>query len=216
MGRYWAELSLLKVFARLHDDATIEQARDEMSAIAAQVREEHSEYREAGFDMSVVPLLETVVGNVRSTLLLLMGAVGFVLLIACVNIVGLMLVRAQGRQREILLRLALGWPPHAQAHDPMDWVLEWGRYDEVRWRRGWQVLFDTHELVHNRREILRIVVSNESNGALAVVDVNTLWRRADGNDFHWLGRAGKIYSKVGSEWKLIAHTGLLEYPPRAH
>ncbi len=108
------------------------------------------------------------------------------------------------------------WPPHAQAHDPMDWVLEWGRYDEVRWRRGWQALFDTHELVHNRRETLRIVVSSEADGALAVVDVDTLWRHADGNDFHWLGRAGKIYSKVGSDWKLIAHTGLLEYPPRAH
>ncbi len=102
--------SLLKVFGRLHDDATIEQARDEMGAIADQVREEYSEYREAGFDMSVVPLLETVVGNVRPTLLLLMGAVGFVLLIACANIVGLMLVRAQGRQREMLLRLALGSP----------------------------------------------------------------------------------------------------------
>ncbi len=102
--------SLLKVFGRLHDDATIEQARDEMGAIAAQVRKEHSEYREAGFDMTVAPLLETVVGDVRPTLLLLMGAVGFVLLIACANIVGLMLVRAQGRQREMLLRLALGSP----------------------------------------------------------------------------------------------------------
>ncbi len=105
------------------------------------------------------------------------------------------------------------WPPHAQAHDPMDWVLEWGRYDAERWRRGWQALFDTHELVHNRRQTLRVVVSSEADGGLAVVDVDTLWRDVDGNDFRWLGRAGKIYTKVGDGWKLIAHTGLLEYPP---
>ncbi len=105
------------------------------------------------------------------------------------------------------------WPPHAQAHDPMEWVLEWGRYDDGRWRRGWQELFDTHELVHNRRETLRVMVSHEADGGLAVVDVDTLWRDADGNDFRWLGRAGKIYTKVGDGWKLIAHTGLLEYPP---
>ncbi len=108
------------------------------------------------------------------------------------------------------------WPPHAQAHDPLDWVLDWGRYDEARWRRRWQALFDTHELVHNRRETLSIVVSSEADGGLAVVDVDTLWHDADGNDFHWLGRAGKIYTKVGSDWNLIAHTGLLEYPPRPH
>lgn len=106
------------------------------------------------------------------------------------------------------------WPPHAQAHDPIDWVLDWGRYDDERWRQGWQELFDTHELVHNRRETLRVVVSDQADGALAVVDVDTLWRDAVGNDFHWLGRAGKIYTQVGEDWKLIAHTGLLEYPPR--
>ena len=103
------------------------------------------------------------------------------------------------------------WPPHKDAHDPAEWVLEWGRFDEDRWRRGWQRLFDSHELVHNRRATLRIVVSAEGDGALAVVDVDTLWRGADGQDFHWFGRAGKIYTRVGDQWKLIAHTGLLDY-----
>jgi ketosteroid isomerase-like protein len=103
------------------------------------------------------------------------------------------------------------WPPHKDAHDPMEWVLEWGRFDERRWREGWRGLFDTYELVHNRRSTLRIVLSAEGDGALAVVDVDTLWRDREGNDFHWLGRAGKIYTKVGEEWKMISQTGLLDY-----
>jgi ketosteroid isomerase-like protein len=103
------------------------------------------------------------------------------------------------------------WPPTNQAHDPMDWVLVWGRYDAKRWRRGWQELFDTHELVHNRRQILRIEVSKEGDGAFAVVDVDTLWRDAAGNENHWKGRACKVYSRVREEWKMTMHTGLLEY-----
>jgi ketosteroid isomerase-like protein len=103
------------------------------------------------------------------------------------------------------------WPPHADAHDPVDWVLEWGRYDRERWRMGWQELFDTHVLVHNRRTIQRIEVSAQQDGAFAVVDVDTLWRSHAGSDFHWLGRACKIYTKVGSDWKMIAQTGLLDY-----
>lgn len=104
------------------------------------------------------------------------------------------------------------WPPTSSAHDPMGWVLELGRFDHDRWRAGWQKLFDTHELVHNHRRTLRIEVSKEGDGAFAVVDVDTLWRDRDGKDFHWRGRACKIYTKAAGAWKLIAHTGLLEYP----
>lgn len=107
------------------------------------------------------------------------------------------------------------WPPDRNAHDPLDWVIPWGRYDEQRWRAGWSELFDTHELIHNRRVIQRIVVSAEGDGGFAVVDIDTLWRTPQGQDFHWLGRACKIYTLVDSEWKLIAHTGLLEYPKRS-
>ena len=103
------------------------------------------------------------------------------------------------------------WPPHKDAHDPLEWVLEWGRFNEERWRAGWQQLFDGYELVHNNRQTLRIVVSAESDGALAVVDVDTLWRDADGSDFHWFGRTGKIYTTVDSEWKMISQTGVLDY-----
>ena len=105
------------------------------------------------------------------------------------------------------------WPPDSRAHDPIHWVMPWGRYDEERWREGWRELFRTHELVHNRRATRRIQVSEEEDGAFAVVDVDTLWRDAEGNELHWYGRACKIYTKAAGEWKLIAHTGLLEYPP---
>jgi ketosteroid isomerase-like protein len=104
------------------------------------------------------------------------------------------------------------WPPDARAHDPMDWVMPWGRYDESRWRAGWADLFATHDLVHNHRTIRRIEVSPQGDGAFAVVDVDTLWRDSQGRDFHWYGRACKVYTRVGDQWKLIAHTGLLEYP----
>lgn len=104
------------------------------------------------------------------------------------------------------------WPPTPQAHDPLDWVLELGRYDYERWRAGWQKLFDTHRLVHNRRALKKIVVSKEGDGAFAVVDIDTLWRDAAGNDFLWKGRTCKVYTRMGAEWKLISHFGVLDYP----
>ena len=103
------------------------------------------------------------------------------------------------------------WPPTARHHDPVDWVFWAGRYDYERWGRNWQQLFDTHELVHNRREIVRVVVTDAGDGAFAVVDVDTLWRDAEGRGQHWKGRACKVYSKVGGEWKMTMHTGLLDY-----
>jgi ketosteroid isomerase-like protein len=107
------------------------------------------------------------------------------------------------------------WPPDAGAHDPADWVFVMGRYDYARWRRSWQTLFDTHELVHNVRGIIKIVATDEGDGAFAVVDVDTLWRDRVGRDFHWKGRACKVYSKTGGEWKMTMHTGLLDYEKRA-
>ncbi|PYP47166.1 MAG: hypothetical protein DMD50_05240 [Gemmatimonadetes bacterium] len=104
------------------------------------------------------------------------------------------------------------WPPTAQSHDPMTWVMVWGRFNAERWRRGWQELFDTHTLVHNRREIKKIVVSAEGDGAFAVVDIDTLWRHKEtGADQHWEGRTCKIYTQVGTQWKMIAQTGVLQY-----
>ncbi|HXH88077.1 MAG TPA: hypothetical protein VNI55_05670 [Gaiellaceae bacterium] len=53
------------------------------------------------------------------------------------------------------------WPRSYTSHDPADWTLVQGRFDAERWGRGWRDLFDSHELVHNRRRIVRIEVSNE-------------------------------------------------------
>ena len=104
------------------------------------------------------------------------------------------------------------WPPHARAHDPMDWVMVLGRFDFARWRRGWQDLFATHTLVHNRRAIRKIVVSQEGDGAFAVVDIDTLWRQGrTGEEQRWKGRTCKIYAKGDDGWKMIMQTGVLEY-----
>ena len=76
------------------------------------------------------------------------------------------------------------WPPHKDAHDPLEWVLDWGRFNEERWRAGWQALFETYELVHNNRKTLRVLVSAEEDGALAVVGhVERAW----GYSFMWEG-----------------------------
>jgi hypothetical protein len=107
--------------------------------------------------------------------------------------------------------MAWPWPRTVKSHDPMDWVLEWGRYDPERWGRGWRELFDTHELVRNEREIRKIEVSEEGDGAFAVVDIDTVWRDQSGNESRWKGRVCKVYSKVGGEWKMTMHTGVLEY-----
>jgi ketosteroid isomerase-like protein len=104
------------------------------------------------------------------------------------------------------------WPPTDAHHDPVDWIFWAGRYDKQRWSRNWQELFDMHDLIHNRRNIVKIVVTPEGDGGFAVVDVDTLWRDRHGNEQRWKGRACKVYSLVGHEWKMTMHTGLLTYP----
>jgi ketosteroid isomerase-like protein len=104
------------------------------------------------------------------------------------------------------------WPPDAESHDPVKWVFPLGRYNRDRWKRGWEELFDEYELVHNNRTTVKILLSEEKDGAFAVVDVDTLWRHRKTQDpFHWKGRAGKGYTKVEHKWLLIYHTGLLIY-----
>ncbi|MFX0087992.1 MAG: DUF4440 domain-containing protein [Candidatus Hodarchaeota archaeon] len=103
------------------------------------------------------------------------------------------------------------WPKSNQSHDPMDWVLEFGKFNYQRWKNNWQTLFDTHRLVHNRREIKKIEITKEGDGAFAVVDIDTLWVDNNNNKNHWKGRTCKVYTKVDDDWKLIMHTGVLEY-----
>lgn len=104
------------------------------------------------------------------------------------------------------------FPKTSHSHDPMEWYFKLGRYDYERWKNGWQTLFDTHKLVHNKREIKKIEISKEGDGAFAVVDIDSLWIDSEGNKNHWKGRVCKVYTRMSNnEWKLIMHTGALDY-----
>jgi hypothetical protein len=57
--------------------------------------------------------------------------------------------------------MAWPWPPTADAHDPIGWVFVLGRFDRGRWRKNWQEIFDSHDLIRNQRGTVKIEVSNE-------------------------------------------------------
>lgn len=104
------------------------------------------------------------------------------------------------------------WPRDERAHDPVEWLTRLGRFDADRWGRRFRALFDEHELVHNRRHLIKLEVSAEGDGGFAVVDIDTCWRpRTGGEDDRWLGRTCKTYSLVRGEWKMTAQTGVLDY-----
>jgi predicted permease len=106
-GQAGRRSNFLFVVGRMKPGVSLDQARTEMNAISARLGQQYPQTN-SRWRAEVVPLLEEMVGNIRATLLALLAAVGFVLLIVCANVANLLLARAATRGREIAIRAAVG------------------------------------------------------------------------------------------------------------
>ncbi|MFL6385902.1 MAG: ABC transporter permease [Terriglobales bacterium] len=96
-----------EALARLRDGVTLEQAREDLSAIGGAIKKQYGDQVDL-VGASVQPLQEALTSTVRPSLLILLGAVGFLLLVACANVMNLLLAQAAARESELAIRSALG------------------------------------------------------------------------------------------------------------
>ena len=96
-----------EAIARLRDGVTLEQAREDLSAIGGAIKKQYGDQVDL-VGASVQPLQEALTSTVRPSLLILLGAVGFLLLVACANVMNLLLAQAAARESELAIRSALG------------------------------------------------------------------------------------------------------------